>query len=385
MDNGFKLEVEALISKDISYVTEQYTPREAEGEGLAGLGALPPSRLVGVWYWFVCTKGWSLAMLYLTRSAAVASSLLLVGAMLSAAAERQALPGRQVKVATIAIGFGGDREPKLKLAIEHLNVAGRHGVDVACLPEEFAGCTAEPVPGPTTNAIGELARQYKMYVVCPIRESAGDGKEYNTAVLIDRVGKVAGRYRKTFVFWGEKVNVGDEVKTFDTDFGRIAMLTCFDANFDEAWQEAERKGAEVVFWPSAYGGGLVLNGYAAIHNYYIVAVGRGNMIDSIGKTIEPAEKPLPRQFIATLDLDLTVVHKDFTGGKLQKLLKDHRGEVELLSNVGDMEGWYVLRALKPGVHPVRDLCRQYQIETLREYRHRSRQAIGEARTKGEKF
>ena len=205
----------------------------------------------------------------------------------SSAGERAALPGRQVKVAAIAIGFGGNHDKKLRLAIEHLETAGAQGVDIACLPEEFSGTTAETIPGPTTNAVAELARKYHMYVVCPIREQAADGQQYNTAVLLDRTGKVQGRYRKVFVFWGEGLNVSrDGVPVFDTDFGRIAMLTCFDANFDEVWQEAERKGAEIVFWPSAYGGGMPLNGYAMIHNYNVVAVGCGNIIDIFGKTVE---------------------------------------------------------------------------------------------------
>ena len=106
---------------------------------------------------------------------------------------RAQLPGRQVKVSAICIGFGGDHDQKLKLALEHLHVAGKNGVDIACLPEEFSGTKAEPVPGPTTNAVAELAKQYHMYVICPIREQAGD-KEYNTAVLLDRQGNVAGYY-----------------------------------------------------------------------------------------------------------------------------------------------------------------------------------------------
>ncbi len=305
------------------------------------------------------------------------------GALLPAApVDRQSQPGRQVKVAAIAIGMGGEHDKKLKLAIDHLETAGKSGVDIACLPEEFAGTAAEPIPGPTTKAVGALAEKYRMYVVCPIREQAADGQQYNTAVLLDREGKVAGYYRKVFVFWGEGVNLSKEgVKVFDTDFGRIALLTCFDANFDEVWQEAERKGAEIVLWPSAYGGGAPLNGYAAIHNYYVVAVGWGNMIDIFGKTIDKVEKPCPQQFIATLDLDLTIVHKDFTGEKIAKLLQEHKGEVERASNIGEMEGWYVLRAVKPGVR-VRELCKQYQIETLRAYRHRSRDQINERRKAG---
>ena len=179
-----------------------------------------------------------------------------IGVALAAApADLKTVPGRPVKVATIPIGFGGDHDRKVKLAIEHLEVAGARGVDIACLPEEFAGTTAEPIPGRTTESLGELARKHRMYVVCPLREQAADGKQYNTAVLLDRRGQVAGAYRKVFVFWGEELNVGEDgVKVFDTDFGRIALLTCFDANFDEVWQEAERKGAEIIFWPSAYGG-----------------------------------------------------------------------------------------------------------------------------------
>ena len=237
------------------------------------------------------------------------------------AAEPAPLPGRQVKVATIPIGFGGDHAQKLKLAIEHLEVAGTNGVDIACLPEEFAGTTAEPIPGPTTQAVGELCRKHHMYVICPIREQAADGKQFNTAVLLDRQGQVAGYYRKMFVFWGEGLNVSEDgVKVFDTDFGRIALLTCFDANFDEVWQEAERKEAEIVFWPSAYGGGMVLNGYAMIHNYYVVAVGDGNMIDILGQTIEKVDQPRPGQFVATLDLDRTLIHTNFNEAKVAKLL-----------------------------------------------------------------
>jgi hypothetical protein len=296
----------------------------------------------------------------------------------------QSLPGRQIKVAAIAIGFGGDHDRKLTLALEHLETAGANGVDLACLPEEFAGTKAEPIEGPTTRAVAALARKHRMHVVCPIREQAADGKQYNTAVLLDREGKVAGYYRKVFVFWGEGLHVsGEGVKVFDLDFGRVAVLTCFDANFDELWQEAERKGAELVLWPSAYGGGLVLNGYAMIHNYPIVAVGDGDLIDITGKPVEKIERPRPQQFVATIDLDRTLVHTNFNEAKVARLLAEHKGEIEQERFFGP-EAWYLLRAVKPGVR-VRDLCKQYRIETLREYRHRSREQINDARRKGNRI
>ena len=292
-------------------------------------------------------------------------------------------PGRPVKVSAIAIGCGGDHEAKLKLGLDHLETAGQQGVDVACLPEEFAGFEAEPIPGPTTEAVAQMAKRYKMYVICPIREQAGD-RQYNTAVLIDRKGEVVGRYRKVFVYWGEGLHCSREgVKAFDTDFGRISILTCFDVNFAELWQEADRLDVDVVFWPSAYGGGSPLNAYATAFNYYVVPVGAGNIIDSTGKTLDTVQSPRPQQFIATLDLDRTFIHTNFNTEKVKRLLKERAGEVEQ-ERFYEMESWYLLRATKPGVR-VRDLSKQYKIETLRQYRHRSRRQINEAREQGRRI
>ncbi len=302
---------------------------------------------------------------------------------------RVSSPGRRVKVATIAIGRTGNRdknqhEKKLRLALEHLETAGQKGVDIACLSEEFSGTTPETIPGPTTKAVAELAKKYHMYVVCPMCEQSDDGRQYNTAVLLDRAGEVQGRYREVFIWWGEGLNPSREgVPVFDADFGRIAILNCFDTNFDEVWQQAERKGAEIVFWPGGYGGGRPLNGYAMIHNYYVVSAGWGNMIDLLGKTMDAVEKPRPQQFVATLDLDRTLIHQDFNKEKVARLLQEHTGEVEQEQFL-DMEGWHLLRSLKPGIR-VRDLCKQYQIETLREYRHRSREQINDARAKDKKI
>jgi beta-ureidopropionase len=300
--------------------------------------------------------------------------------------DRSALPGRQVKVSAICIGCGGRHDEKLKLAIEHLHAAGKNGVDIACLPEEFAGMKAEPVPGPTTDAVAELARQYHMYVICPIREQAGD-REYNTAVLIDRKGQVAGYYRKVFVFWGEGVHCSTEgVKVFETDFGRIGILTCFDLNYPELWQRCDDLDVDIVFWPSAYGGGSPLNAYAILHHYYIVPVGAGNIMDITGKPFEPVEKPVPKQFIATLDLDRCFAHYDFNRQKVEKMLKEHEGEmiVERTLSDEDMAPWWLFKATKPGVR-TRDILKEHEIETLREYQHRSRKQINAARERGERI
>ena len=300
--------------------------------------------------------------------------------------DRSKLPGRQVKVAAICIGFNGKHEEKLKLALDHLHTAGKNGVDIACLPEEFSGTQAEPIPGPTTEAVAQLAKQYNMYVICPIREQAGD-KQYNTAVLIDRKGQVAGYYRKVFIFWGEGLHCStDGVKVFDTDFGRIGILTCFDLNFPELWLKCDELNADIVFWPSAYGGGSPLNAYAILHHFYIVPVGAGNIIDMTGTTMERVEKPRPQQFIATLDLDRTFVHEDFHPEKVKRMLEEHKDqiEVERSRSQEDLAPWWLFRSIAPGVK-ARDILKEHGIEPLRDYQHRSRKQINEAREKGEKI
>ena len=310
--------------------------------------------------------------------------LLVLALSCTASAAPPSVPGRQVKVAAICIGFGGNHDEKLKLALEHLEIAGQQHVDIACLPEEFAGtATPEPMPGPTVNAVAALARKHSMYVICPLREQADSG-QYNTAVLLGRQGQVAGQYRKVFVFWGEGLLPSrDGVKVYDTDFGRISILTCFDLNFPELWQQADLLDADIVFWPSAYAGGSPLNAMATLYHYYVVPVGAGNIIDVTGRTIEKLDEPKHDQFIATLDLDRTFVHLDFTKEKVEKLLREHADEVELESFPGS-KAWYLLRSIKPGVR-VRELCAQYKIETLRQYQHRSREQINEARKAGKKI
>jgi len=301
----------------------------------------------------------------------------------AAAEEIQPEAGRKVKVAAICIGTGGNYDEKVKQAVDFLTIAGENDVDIACLPEEFAGNNSEPIPGPITNTISKIAREYKMYVICPICEKDGN-MEYNTSVLIDRDGDVIDIYRKVFVFWGEGVTPSKEgVKVFDTDFGKISILTCFDINFAELWHEADALDAEIVFWPSAYGGGMPLNAYAMLYHYYIVPVGWGNIIDITGENMEDVSKHQDKMFIATLDLDRTLIHTNFDTEKVSKLLEEHKGEVEQ-EKYYEMESWYLLRAVKPGIS-ARELCREYEIETLREYQHRSRRQINETRKTGGKI
>ncbi len=295
--------------------------------------------------------------------------------------DRSKLPGRQVRISAIPMGSsGGSYEFRLGMGLKYLHQAGAEGVDLACLPENFASRKPEVIPGRTTNAVAELARKYNMYVICPMHETAGD-KEYNTAVLIDRKGKVVGKYRKAFPACTEKVHAGPEdVPVFDTDFGRIAILTCFDLRFPEVWHQCAEKDAELVFWPSAFGGGIRLGAYAMLHHYYVVGVGHGTFTDIDGQPVKNVRKLDKKHYIATLDLDRTMLCFDFNFGKTKKLLEDYKGRVIKEWTSKPSELW-LLKATAPGVR-VKDLCKKYQILTYREYERDCRKKINDARKKG---
>src|SRR5262249_40790815 len=142
------------------------------------------------------------------------------------------------------------------------------GTDLVVLPETWLGQKDNPelLDGPTLTTFGALAKKHHTYLVCPIDRRAGK-RRLNSAVLLDRAGKVAGRYDKVFPYWSEfalkqPVCVGDTAPVFQTDFGRLGLAICFDVNFPEVWQRLAEQEAELVVWPSAYSAGTSLQAHA---------------------------------------------------------------------------------------------------------------------------
>ena len=131
---------------------------------------------------------------------------------------------------------------------------------------------AEPIPGPATTALGELARRRSSYVVVGIVEREG-AICYNTAVLIDRQGRVAGKYRKVQLPEKEVaggLTPGDDFPVFKTDFGTIGMMICYDVFFPGPANALARRGAEMIFMP-IWGGDETLAKARAIENKIFLA------------------------------------------------------------------------------------------------------------------
>jgi N-carbamoylputrescine amidase len=165
-----------------------------------------------------------------------------------------------------------DPEANMVKAIARLLEAARAGAQIACLPELFLSpyfCQredpalfdlAEPIPGPSTERLGEVARQTGMVVIASLFERRGPGVYHNTAAILDVDGRLIGRYRKMHIpddpLYYEKYyfTPGDlGFQVFPTRFGRIGTLVCWDQWYPEAARLTSLRGADILFYPTAIG------------------------------------------------------------------------------------------------------------------------------------
>ncbi|HJN17049.1 MAG TPA: carbon-nitrogen hydrolase family protein, partial [Armatimonadota bacterium] len=160
------------------------------------------------------------------------------------------IPHRPVKIACSA--GAGDMEHWDKW----LDAAGASGVDVALLPEMLNGigvADAEPLNGPTGTFLAEKARLWHMYVSGSFYEQRGD-IVYNTAPLYDRNGDLVGTYEKNQLYDPEQdegVTPGTGFPVFETDFGKVGIIICYDSWFPEPVRLLGYKGAELILFPNA--------------------------------------------------------------------------------------------------------------------------------------
>ncbi len=228
------------------------------------------------------------------------------------------LPKRPVRLATVNCRPHDSATPAASIEqfCQVVEQAGQKGADIVCLGEgvnligvygkEYQDI-AEPVPGPSTDRLAELARKHKMYIVAALGEREGQAI-YNTAVLIDRQGQIAGKYRKVYIPEGEfdqGVAQGDSYPVFDTDFGRIGIMICWDSWFVDPARALSLQGAEVIFLP-IWGGNATLMRARAIENHvFLVSCGydcASLIYDPWGELLAEA-KDRPGVAVAEIDLN----------------------------------------------------------------------------------
>ena len=160
----------------------------------------------------------------------------------------------------------------------------------------------------------------------------------------------------------------------------------------DTWHQLDAMHTDIVFWPSAYGGGLPIRSYAKLYHYPIVPAGFGDITLGTSVVVAPsAKQEVPGVFTATLDLDRTVFHVNFND--FSNILNDHKGLIVQesvpgycttpgnCSSTADMlaaSGFVVLSRTDAGYAAnvsVRALIAEYNLTTLRTYQHGARRAI----------
>jgi N-carbamoylputrescine amidase len=184
----------------------------------------------------------------------------------------QAGAPRQTMVGLVQMSMTADPQANLEKAIARIREAAGRGATLICLPELFRTLyigqredhdlfnLAEPVPGPSTDALGKVARELGVVIVASLFERRAPGLYHNTAAILDADGKVAGIYRKMHIpddpsyyekFYFTPGDLG--FKAFDTAAGRIGTLVCWDQWYPEGARLTALQGATILLYPTAIG------------------------------------------------------------------------------------------------------------------------------------
>jgi N-carbamoylputrescine amidase len=176
------------------------------------------------------------------------------------------------RLAAVQMRMGTDPAVNLERAVTKVREAAGRGAEIVCLPELFRSqyfCQtedhaqfdlAEPIPGPSTEALTRVAREANVVIIASLFERRAAGLYHNTAAVIDAGGALLGMYRKMHIpddplfyekFYFTPGDLG--FRAFDTRVGRIGTLVCWDQWYPEGARLAALAGADLLTYPTAIG------------------------------------------------------------------------------------------------------------------------------------
>ena len=179
---------------------------------------------------------------------------------------------RTLPVALVQHVCGSSAEDNLQRSIHGIRQAARQGAQLILLQELHRSLyfcqtentqhfdLAEPIPGPTTDLLGKLAKELQVVIVASLFEKRAAGLYHNTAVVLERDGKLAGRYRKMHIpddpgyyekFYFTPGDLG--FRPVSTSIGKLGVLICWDQWFPEAARLMTLAGADLLLYPTAIG------------------------------------------------------------------------------------------------------------------------------------
>ncbi len=272
-----------------------------------------------------------------------------------------------------------DREV-LEATMARLGQAASFQPAIACLPELAVRGPAEPVPGPSTERLAAWARSHSCYVLFGLKTLAG-GKIHNSAVLLDRAGRVVGQYDKMHPteteLAGGVVPGNTEVPIFQTDFGPIGIQICFDVNWWDNWKRLKSKGAKIIFFPAAYPAARQIGALALMNQCYVVSStqrGPSSIYDITGGVL--ASSGYYRHWAAAvLPLGKRLFEIDFHIEKMRQIEAKYGSKVQITWLHDD--DWVTLASLDRDL-TVEDLIAEFGLTPLDDYRTRADKAVRRA-------
>jgi len=181
----------------------------------------------------------------------------------------------KVKVGLVQTSCERDKENNIKRTLEDIRTAAKKGANIICLEELFSSLyfcdvedydnfnLAESIPGPTTKRFQDLAKELEVVIIASMFEKKAQGLYFNTTAVIDADGEYLGKYRKMHIpddpgyyekFYFTPGDLG--YKVFETKYGKIGVLICWDQWYPEASRITALMGAEILFYPTAIGWAL---------------------------------------------------------------------------------------------------------------------------------
>ncbi|RJP23577.1 MAG: carbon-nitrogen hydrolase family protein [Candidatus Omnitrophota bacterium] len=258
--------------------------------------------------------------------------------------------------------------------------------DIICLPEAFPykgvpdappdSEIAETIPGPIVERFAIFAKNHHCNVICPM-SAKENGLVYNSAVVIDRKGKVLGAFHKIHPTVGEiesGVTPGPiDPPVFQTDFGTIGIQICFDINWHDGWRRLRKKGAEIIFWPSAFPGGRMLNGLAWMTKCCIVSSTWPDpcrIIDITGDEIASSGR-FEHWICAPVNLEKAFIHIWPYTQNLDDLRAKYGQKVRITKM--HLEDWAIVESVSADVKLV-EVLKEFEIPIHEEHIQRAEQA-----------
>lgn len=275
---------------------------------------------------------------------------------------------------------GNDLHSCVNAALQQMENALPFSPDIFCLPEVFhwngirgtkpeKKDVAENGSGNIIGPFQQFARTHKCYIICPIY-TLENGNCYNAAVIIDPQGKKVGEYRKTRLTTGECKTLipgPREIPVFETPFGKIGVQICFDVEWPEGWRQLAQKGADIVFWPSAFGGGKMLNTYAWQNHYHVVTStwkGTTKICDITGEEIAASGEYSRWGVCAPVNLEKAFLHSWPYNARFADIEKKYGRKVKI-STLHEEE-FTVIESLSDDVK-VADILSEFELKTHREH------------------